>query len=238
LFFSKDCISIDDNNHRNSSNLSLNTDVPNCSQDNIIPINTCCSNNNTSTDNIDQRSGSISSQSSRTRGNYQYFNHKSFHSPFLNSDCKTNKELERSQSLDSLSFPPLREKTTNDSGTGGSVTNFPSETSAEPLHYDIVPVFGQTMLVLMAKRYEFDPAKVAEYKNRKRPIIGPLFGKPARPVPEATPKSRKRGLPASKKPSHSILHFLNPFKSSTNNQTTSKPLVRHHSSHHLPDGNA
>jgi len=93
------------------------------------------------------------------------------------------------------------------------------------------------MLVLMAKRYEFDPAKVAEYKNRKRPIIGPLFGKPARPVPEATPKSRKRSSTESKKSSHSILHYLNPFKSSTNNQTSLKPLVRHHSSHRISEGN-
>jgi len=70
LFFSQDCISIDDNNHHNSSTLLINTDVPTCSQDNIIPTNICCNKNNTSIDNIHQRSGSISSQSSRTRGNY------------------------------------------------------------------------------------------------------------------------------------------------------------------------
>jgi len=114
----------------------------------------------------------------------------------------------------------------------------PTETFAEPLHYDIVPVFGQPMLVLMANRYEFDPAKVAEYRSQKHPIIGPLFGKPARPVSEATPKSSKRNSTDSKKSSsNSILHFLNPFKSSKNNQTSFEPIIRHHSSHHIPEEN-
>jgi hypothetical protein len=232
LFFSSGCISDDDNNHRNSSILSLSTDeltetIRPYSQDNLTPTNLSFNNNDISSENCNQTSGLFSHQSPRTRRNYQHFSHRPVCSPSPNPDRKKNEHHKRSQSCEGLSLSPLRTTTTNDSGTGNSVIHVPTETTPEPLHYEMVPVFGSSVGALMVNRYEFDPAKVAEYKNRKRPIHVPIFGNSASTVHQTTTKSDKQNSNEFKKSSNIFSFFLRPFKSSSTNQTHDL-MIRHH----------
>jgi len=150
---------------------------------------------------------------------------------------KIDEQPPRSYSLETISFSPLRETTTDDSGTGDSVIHLPAETTAEPLHYEIVPIYGQPMVALMANRYEFDPTKVAEYKLRKRIIPGPLFGKSGHNALETTPKPNRQTSNESKKSPNLVSRLLRKFKSSPTNEIPWKPMVRHHSSSDIIDGN-
>jgi hypothetical protein len=138
----------------------------------------------------------------------------------------------RSHSADSVTFRPLHETTTGDSGTGDSIIQVPTEISAKLPHYEAVPVFGQSRIVLMANRYEFDPAKVAEYLPQKPTIPGSISG------PSLTLERRPEfSSSQSKKPNKILSLLLKPFKSSPTHETYITPLIRHHSSHTLVDDN-
>lgn len=174
-------------------------------------------NNDISSDNVNKRSESFSAQSSRLQ-----FTQKPFLTPSINSNRKKPGQSRRSFSTDTFSHPPLRETTTTDSGTGGSVTLLTTLLNPEQVQYEIVPVFGQSKTALMANRYDFDPAKIAAYKNSKHFL------------PEKTSTSTKRNSNEIKKTSTLLSRFLKPFKSSSSEQT---PFVRHHISTNTFDKN-
>ncbi len=84
----------------------------------------------------------------------------------------------------------------------------------------------------MANRYEFDPAKVAEYLPQNPTIPGSISG-PSLTLERTSEFSSNE----SKNPSKILSFLLKPFRSSPTHETYITPLIRHHSSHTLPDSN-
>jgi hypothetical protein len=248
-FFFKDCISDDEYNHQISSssiNTSKQTITTQC-QHNIITINTGSDddddNNNISSETIDQNSNFISPQSSSAASNYRYFSCEKYRLPSP-SPCRKAEErqhisttLRPSCSLNDLSHSSLQEKLTGDSGTGDSVEHLPIVTSTQPLHFEVVPIFGQDQVVaLMANRYEFDQTKIDEYLRRKRKNFPKsLFFKQSPPTTETRRENNGASTNITKSPTKKSSSVFQRFRRKSKHSPTDEifiqPIVRHHSSH-------
>ncbi len=133
---------------------------------------------------------------------------------------------------------PLHETTTGDSGTGGSLTLIPIETSTPAFHYDVVPVYGLDQLVLMPNRYEFDPNKIVAYRNRKRGFLSPKpSGKPSHSGNEITSEPNKQDSRESKKSKSLFSRIRNMITPTPSQQIQFLPVIRHHPSNNTTDEN-
>ena len=127
--------------------------------------------------------------------------------------------ISREPSMNSLRLPPLRITTTNDSGTGGSITNLPHRVSLSTIPFDELSVYGFEEIVAMPNRFDFDPSKVMAHRLRQGSISSHMST-----LPTAMNKSHE-----SKK-TGSLWTKIRPKKSSPPSASAPPtPLVRHHS---------
>ncbi len=114
--------------------------------------------------------------------------------------------------------------------------HLPTVTSTQPLHFEVVPIFGQDEVVaLMANRYEFDQTKIDEYLRRKRKNFPKsIFSKQSPPTTETRLDNNGASTNITKSPtkkSSSILQlFRRKSKQSSTDEIFIQPIVRHHSS--------
>lgn len=244
-FSSKGCISDDEYNHPIASlhsATSKQTTTTEC-QHNIITIDTCVDdddNNNTSLENVSRNTSLLSPEFCRSPCRYQHFNNKIPRLPSPGPFRKPNEQqyistkMRQSCSHEDLSHLSLQEKLTGDSGMGDLV-EYPIGTSTQPLHYEVVPVYGQEGVVaLMANRYEFDQAKIDEYLRHKRKnFLKSLFTKESHSTKETTlpPSGGNTNLKSSSTKSNSFLkRFRKSFQHAPIDEFYIEPIVRHHSS--------
>ena len=109
-------------------------------------------------------------------------------------------------------------------------------TPTNPIHYEVVPIYGLQGTALMANRFDFDQSKIDEHQHPKqnKPSL-PSYS--SAPIIEVTPKNTMRSpakTPSAKKSPGFIRYFLKKtFKSVGTNQTFNQPMImhRHHVSH-------
>ncbi|CAF2915962.1 unnamed protein product [Rotaria sp. Silwood2] len=230
---SSESIYTDYHNHQNSSNSSphIDTSMPtitiDCGSNNSIK-HEVWNNNYASLENMCDTSIPLSTQSTSLQRKRWNIHNELLRSHSPDPYRKRNEQpckpiaLRPSCSLDDMTRIKLTTKLTDDSGTGESIPINSTPITPSPIHFEIVPIFGQPKRVLMANRYNFDQKKIDEYLNRKCKSNTRLT------TNKPTTRHNSNDNSSKKLFKSFFPRFKKPSKSSLTDAITNEPMVRHH----------